>query len=236
MYCTFTIVRYPKWAAFFGFLSMAVFHFFLKRNKNISFYKLMGSGKNGTFDVVPDLQQWAILAAFTKNFEGEPSTRALYGRYINNWWKRFNCEVLTIGLQPTEGHGTWDGKECFGQLPKNSDYKGPVAVLTRATIRATKVKNFWKNVGIASAAVQNAPGFITSFGVGEIPWIKQATFSVWQNKDLMKSYAYKMREHQQVIQKTRTENWYSEEMFVRFKLLWTSGAISNSKSILQSKV
>ncbi len=233
MHSTLTIVRYPKWLSFFGFMSMAVFHLFLQKNKAIHFYKLMGSGKNGTFDVHPDLRQWAVLAVFNNEIMNEVSTEILYGKKIAGWWKKFNCEVMTIAVEPIEGHGKWDGKECFGKLPKTSSYEGVIAVLTRATIRLSKATSFWKNVKAASETVMAAPGFITSFGIGEAPWIKQATFSVWQNKNMMKAYAYKMKEHQQVIQKTRKENWYREEMFVRCKVLWTSGTI-NGKNALKN--
>jgi hypothetical protein len=70
-----------------------------------------------------------------------------------------------------------------------------------------------------------APGFITSFGIGEIPWIKQATFSIWESKEAMKAFAYGMREHSEVIQKTRRQKWYSEDMFTRFKIIESTGTI-----------
>ena len=233
MNATLTIVRYPKPYAFFGFLSMAVFPLFLRKNKSITFYKLMGSGKNGTFDVRPDLRQWAILAVFPSTIPAISDNVSLYGKKIADWWKNFHCEVLTIALEPIEGHGKWDGKECFGSLPKQSSYEGLIAVLTRASIRISMVTSFWKNVGNAAASVFDAPGFILSFGIGEVPWIKQATFSVWQSKEEMKNYAYKNQPHQQVIQKTRKENWYSEEMFVRFKILWTSGTVKGENKIAE---
>ena len=231
MHSTLTIARYPKWYSLFGFFSMAVFHFYLRRNKNIFFYKLMGSGKNGTFDVQPDLRQWAILCVFKNDISTRVAVDNLYGNFIASWWKKLQCEVMTVALQPIEGHGKWDGSECFGALPKTSAYEGLIAVLTRASIRLSKVKSFWKNVSDAAQAVHNADGFITSFGIGEVPWIKQATFSVWQSKEAMKAYAYKQRSHQQVIQKTRKEAWYSEEMFVRFKILWTSGTVNGKNEI-----
>jgi len=183
----------------------------------------MGSGKNGTFDIRPDLLQWAILATVN-----QPLTdiEALYGKFITKWWKRFECELFTIVLQPTEGHGLWDGKSPFGNLPTQTSEDGLTAVLTRATIRLTKLKAFWQNVQSAAAPLQNADGFIMSVGIGEVPWIKQATFSVWQNKKLMKQYAYGIKQHVQVISKTRKEKWYSEELFVRFKVLQASGTIN----------
>ncbi len=231
MHSTLTLVRYPKWLSSAGFLSMAVFHFFLQKQKHIRFYKLMGSGKNGTFDIHPDLRQWAIMAVFDKEIISEVSTEQLYGKSIVAWWNRCRCEVMTIAIEPIEGHGKWDGKECFGNLPKTSSYEGVIAVLTRATIRLSKATAFWKNVKSAAQNLTLTPGFIVSFGIGEIPWIKQATFSIWQNKNSMKEYAYKMKEHQQVIQKTRREDWYSEELFVRFKVLWTSGSLGGKNRL-----
>jgi hypothetical protein len=188
------IARYPKWLFFMG----------------ISFYKLMGSGRNGTFDKTPDWQQWAVLLVFVNNNIAS----------IPLWMKKFysicQTEVLQIKLKAIEGHGLWDGQQPFGQLQKQTDYNGTIAVLTRATIRLSQLKNFWENVDGVAKNMSTANGFITSFGIGEIPFIKQATFSIWQSKDAMKNFAYKMQEHTTVIQQTRKQNWYSEDMFVRF--------------------
>jgi heme-degrading monooxygenase HmoA len=64
-----------------------------------------------------------------------------------------------------------------------------------------------------------APGFITSVGIGEVPFIKQATFSIWESKEQMRSFAYKLPLHKEVIKKTHQEKWYSEDMFTRFKVI-----------------
>ncbi|MFT4153617.1 hypothetical protein [Parafilimonas sp.] len=40
---------------------MALFRLPLWLHKKIKFFKLMGSGRNGTFDIHPDLNQWALL-------------------------------------------------------------------------------------------------------------------------------------------------------------------------------
>lgn len=34
----------------------------------------------------------------------------------------------------------------------------------------------------------------------------------------MKKFAYRMPKHKAVIQKTRKQNWYSEDMFTRFTI------------------
>ena len=128
-------------------------------------------------------------------------------------------------LEPLEGHGKWNGEEVFGQLPRQSGYEGKIAVLTRATIRLSRLKNFWKNVDGVAAKMHRADGFITSVGIGEMPWIRQATFSIWQSKTQMKNFAYKMHEHADVIKKTHKEKWYSEDMFVRFRPLASFGTL-----------
>jgi hypothetical protein len=214
---------------------MVFFRFPFWFNKRISFWKLMGSGKNGTFDKRPDWQQWGILAvhgsAFTvQQVEHIDSgnnyiTQQLYGAFIANWIKLFRCETWTIFLEPAEGHGTWDGKKVFGALPGKTDQAGPVAILTRATIRVSRLKEFWRNVDPVSSQMAGAEGFLFSLGIGEIPWVKQATFSVWKSREDMKNFAYGMKIHAEVIQKTRYRKWYSEDMFTRFRIISTLGTI-----------
>jgi hypothetical protein len=41
----------------------------------------------------------------------------------------------------------------------------------------------------------------------------------------MKTFAYKMKHHKEIVQKTKAENWYSEDMFVRFKVVKVKGSI-----------
>lgn len=210
MYCYVYIVKYNKWLWWAGFLSMALFHFPLNTNKNYSFYKLMGSGKNGTFDIRPDLKQWAILTY--SDIEKLPS-------FISGYFNIFKPKITTLKLKPICGHGFWDGKQPFGNLPKNEGVEGKMAVLTRATIRLNKLKSFWQNVPLVAKTIDGAEGLITSYGIGEVPFIKQATLSIWENEAAMKNFAYKMTEHKTVVQKTRKFDWYSEDMFVRFKVV-----------------
>lgn len=232
MLVTLTIIRYRKRYIPLAVLAMALHHIPFWLNPKVSFYKLLGCGKNGTFDKHPDWQQWGILAAHKANTATlQSSTKELFGSFINSWLRLFNCEVCTFYLEPVEGHGKWDGKEPFGNLSRQNSFEGPVAVLTRATIRFSQLSAFWKNVGSVANQMSGANGFITSIGIGETPLIKQATFSIWQSKEHMKSFAYNMKEHAEVIRKTRKENWYSEDMFVRFKPLKVTGTI-NGKSPL----
>lgn len=181
----------------------------------------MGSGKNGTFDKRPDWRQWAVLAAGTvpQSFTQTSLLPSIYGHLIAAYWKLFRCKTITYILQPIEGHGLWSGKEPFGTLPRKTDYEGKIAVLTRATIRRKKLDRFWSHVEAVAQQMTTAEGFITSYGIGEMPYIRQATFSIWESKEAMRQFAYKLPLHAEVVQKTRKENWYSEDLFVRFKIL-----------------
>lgn len=233
MTASLTIIRYKKVFVPFAFLSMALFRLPLWLGGRNHFWKLMGSGKGGTFSKRPDLQQWAILTSSNlrfkhiqlKNSAPEIVLQRLYGRFIKWWLLLFNCETTTYLLVPVEGHGRWDGKNAFGELPYKSDYDGKIAVLTRASIRLNQQKRFWSHVQSVSDSMHKAQGFIKSYGIGEMPYFKQATFSIWENKTAMKQFAYQTEEHKDVIEKTRKENWYSEDMFVRFRI---DGCISSS--------
>lgn len=230
MEVTLTIIRYPKRFIYFALVAMAIHRFPLWFNKNISFFKLMGCGKNGTFDKHPDWQQWGIMTVNktpleSSSLEREGIIAKLYGNFIAKWFRLFKCETWTIFLNPIEGHGSWDGKNPFGKIEKATEYAGPIAILTRATIRLSKLNAFWKNVDGVAQQMAAADGLITSIGIGETPFIKQATFSIWQSKEAMKKFAYQMHQHQEVIKKTRKENWYSEDMFVRFIPVRSIGSI-----------
>lgn len=219
-----TIVRYPPWLGWVGFLSMAIFRFPLWLRNDITFWKLMGCGRNGSFDKTPDWRQWALLEVLPDRSTPVPG-------FLNGWWHFFGCEKWELWLQPIEGHGLWDGREVFGSLPKQTDYAGQIAVLTRATIRISQLSRFWQHVDAVAQRMSTAKGFITSVGIGEVPWIKQATFSIWDSKEDMRSFAYRLQEHADVVRKTKQEKWYSEELFVRFQIIDSKGSLRGNDPI-----
>ena len=203
---------------------MAVHRIPLALNKKCSFWKLLGSGKNGTFDKQADLKQWALLAVWNSQSDFEAFKES---SFISSWWKAFATETYTILCEPIMSRGLWDGQEPFGK-PDDSEYTGPIAVLTRATIRFSRLKNFWANVDQVARLMVNSKGYITSFGIGEAPLYRQATFSLWNSLEDVKAFAYQSPEHMEVIKKTREENWYSEELFARFKPISSFGTLNGN--------
>jgi hypothetical protein len=233
------IVRYRWYTVPFAFIAMAIFHLPLKLNKNIKFYKLMGCGRNGTFDKTPDLMQWCIMCTTLETyFKGLNTTnkneylKKILGGFINAFISIFCKEKFAISLATITTHGTWDGTSPFGNHVKKVDYNGPIAVLTRATIRLSRFSKFWANVNGVAQTLNSSPGFVTSIGIGEIPWVKQATFSIWETEAQMMAFAYKRKEHATVVNKTKKENWYSEDLFARFIPLASAGTIKGENKIL----
>lgn len=229
MIVSVTIVRYKPYLIPFAFLAMAIHRIPLALNSKCRFWKLMGSGKNGTFSLQPDWQQWATMTVWNTQKESDCFHKE---SFLSVWWKLFCFEKLNIQCIPLASHGQWDGIDPFKTDFYDKNHTGPVAVLTRASIRLNKLKQFWSNVDPVSKIMSQANGYITSFGIGEAPFFKQATFSVWDSMDSMKVFAYQSREHAEVIKKTRQEDWYSEELFARFKIVSCSGSL-NGKNPLE---
>jgi len=222
MIVSLTIVRYRKAFIPIALLAMAIHRLPMWLQKGCTFWKLLGSGRNGTFDLNPDWQQWGLLAVWESQKDFDEFNES---SFIVSWWNKLTIERWTILCSPLQSHGKWDGEEPFGSL-NITTYTGPIAVLTRATIRLNRLKNFWANVDSVANLMANASGYITSFGIGEAPVYRQATFSIWRSIDDVKAFAYASREHAEVIKKTRDEKWYNEELFARFKPVASFGTIN----------
>jgi heme-degrading monooxygenase HmoA len=221
MIVSLAIVRYRKALVPFALLAMAVHRLPMWLQQGCTFWKLLGSGRNGTFDLQPDWQQWGLLAVWESSEDYE---RFKQKSFVSKWWKLLGNEQWTVLCQPMQSHGKWDGREPFGK-PDLKMAGGPIAVLTRATIKMSRLKNFWSHVDEVAELMVKAPGYITSIGVGEAPVYRQATFSVWESMEHMKAFAYGGK-HAEVIKKTRSEGWYSEELFARFAIIESSGTIN----------
>ncbi len=225
------IIRFPKQYIPFAFISMAIHRLPLSLNDGISFWKLMGSGKGGTFSKDPDWQQWSILTVW----KNEKSLKNyLSSGFVFQFNKIFAQETLVLILDPIAGHGLWDGKNPFttkNEVDKNQESKTKIAILTRASIRWKKAKSFWDAVPDVEKLMNTSKGYLFSIGVGEVPYLRQATISIWESLEDAKTFAYKSKEHREVIDRTRKEDWYSEELFMRFNILHQSGTINGKQAL-----
>lgn len=227
MVISLTIVRYRKLYIAFALLAMGL-HRIPLFFSNYGFWKLMGCGKNGTFDLQPDWQQWALLVTWEKEDDFDKFYK---NSFIGWWWRLFTEEQWTVLCVPIASHGKWNGKEPFKVGLDLKYQSGPVAVLTRATIRFKKLRRFWSNVKSVADIMSKSSGYITSVGIGEAPFFLQATFSIWESMEDLKNFAYKSPEHAKVIKQTRDENWYSEELFARFIPIKSYGLLNGKNPL-----
>lgn len=226
---TFTLFGFNSDNRYWAFRQMGIAPFQLRKVEGLKFFKLLGAGKGLGFSIVPDFGRYALFAvwenqAFKEDFFNR---NKLFEQYQD---KAF--ETWTATLKPISAHGLWSDDNPFPELDGfEPEQNQPVAILTRASIRLNKLIPFWQNVPATSTAISKAAGLIASIGVGELPIIRQATLSFWQNMEAAKKFAYHDKVHAEVIRKTRQQRWYKEEMFARFSAIDAVGTW-NGKAVL----
>lgn len=187
----------------------------LSELEHLHFYKLLGSGSGNGFSIWPDFSVYALLCAW-------PSYLAAR-KAVNNFHVFLNMHTradrqMTVFLQAIRAKGTWDQRQPFRVCAETSADE-PIAVITRASIARNKLFSFWKQVPTVSRKLQKVKGMAFSKGIGELPIMEQATFSIWQSRNAMTDYAYRGKKHREMIKKTHQLNWYNEELFAEFKIL-----------------
>lgn len=218
---TLTLIKYPSLKTkFWAFGMMQYAHQYLSNVQGMTFYKLMGSGKGLGFNPFPDWSTYALLQVWETETDAINFVESsqLMSLYANN-----SSEQITLFMKNITAHGKWSKQQPFNVSDSLNESQYPIAVITRATIKTSQLRRFWKFVPTAQKPIESANGLIYTKGIGEIPIKQMATFSVWKNLDYVKQYAYQSREHAKAIKMTRQHNWYSEELFARFHLYKTIG-------------
>lgn len=198
----------------------------LKRNQELGFFKLLGTGSGQTFtprDADPTL--WGLLVTM------EDHALAVFdqGPVVVGWRKFAESEARFMAT-PISSHGKWSGVQPFAvnsELVKT--WGGKIMVLTRARIRWRKNFQFWRAVPPVTDSLRDCIGVESAIGIGEAPLGLQGTLSVWSDSRAVQNFAYKGAAHAEVIRKTQTQNWYSEELFARFALVEVRGSVTRAK-------
>ncbi len=226
---TITFFRYTTFQTkAWAFQMMQFAHGPLSKIQGLTFYKLMGSGKNEGFNPFPDWGVYSLLQVWESEAEADSffAEAKLMSRYRKN-----ATEVWTIYMKNIVAKGEWSQQQPF-QTSSDIDQKNEyLAIITRASIKPSKLLPFWKYVPTSHLSLKENKGLIYTKGIGEVPVLQMATFSLWKDWASVKQFAYESKEHQVAIQKTRELDWYSEELFSRFQPYQSIGTW-NGKELL----
>lgn len=207
----------------------------LAKVPGLTFFKSMGAGGFGGFSSVPSFRDYCWVMVW----QSERHARAFFAS--NPYWAEYTARAVgrrILHCDVLASHGAWSGSDPFpAPVLEGPRHEGPIVVLTRARIANRRLLHFWLRVGKSAQKLKDHPALDFAIGVGELPLIQQATVSVWQSEAAMKAYAYGDEAHRKVIQLTRKFNWYSEELFARFRLteVQESGVLQGLATGFQAK-
>jgi hypothetical protein len=209
---SFHLVRERPWRGPLALARLALDRPALHRVPGLRFFRLLGTGRGATTSASMDPRRTALFAVW----DDEAALDDFLARAaIARRWRSAE-EAYTVRLRGLRGHGTWRGIAVLDGLEAGRA-DGPVAVLTRADVRVRRWLPFLAAGPAVSEAVQQAPGLLAVVGVGEAPLGRQATFSLWSSAGHLEAFAAGHPAHRQVVERTRAEHWYGEELFARFE-------------------
>jgi spheroidene monooxygenase len=200
----------------------------LARIPDIGFWKLCGSGAGEGFDLKPNINVFAILATWP-DLETAQTTQATHSLF--NRYRKRALENWTVYLSTDTVRGAWSGKTPFTVSDRAA--KGPLAVLTRATIKPGIMARFWGRVPNISRVIGKDPNVLFKIGIGDVPWMQQVTFSIWPNETAMTSFA-RTGPHAEAIKAVRDEGWFREELYARFTLLCDEGTWNGTSPLKEA--
>lgn len=202
----------------------------LKREPGLRFAKVLGSGHDGGFGLRPSASRLGLFLVF----DGEVAAREFIDRSKHlQAWRQHASECCIALLRTTSSRGMWDGhalevsgalsdRESPSSWPASASTSGAVAVLTRASIRPSRILAFWRHAPPSEAALAQSPGCRLAVGLGEAPLLRQATFSIWDSVADMQAYA-RGAAHGEAARAAYSGSCFSESLFARFVPLALQG-------------
>lgn len=193
-----------------GFARFVIGRFSLWGVAGLRFFKVLGSGKDGGFGLKPSATRQGLFCVFDSQAHADAF---LNDSKVIAGYRRHAREFFYAKLIPYSSKGSWAGMTLPVEV--QAPASGPIAALTRASIKPSKAAQFWRKAPPAQASLASAQGCLLAAGLGEAPVLRQATFSIWESADAMNAYA-RTGAHMQAIGAALKDQYFSESMFVRF--------------------
>ena len=183
----------------------------------VQFSKVLGSGYEGGFDLRPSSSRQGVFILFESSQTAQDFIA--HSELVRAYQNRSD-EFCCVMLKTWSCRGTWDGVGL--QLTTSAPEKGAVAALTRASIKFSKAHSFWRHAPPSQSALELVEGCQLAVGLGEAPFFRQATFTIWDGVNEMNAYA-RTGSHLKAIQAAHQHGYFSESMFARFVPLKVQG-------------
>ena len=200
-----------------GYARFVIQRFFMRGVGGLVFSKVMGSGFEGGFGLRPSGSRQALFCLFADEAAAD---RFLDSSIAQSYASR-SREFCTAKLRAYSCKGTWSGRAI--EVTASTPVSGPIATLTRASIKPLSARRFWRMQPASEVSLKQASGCLLATGVGEAPFFRQATFSLWTGVDAMNAYA-RTGAHLAAIQAANAGGFFSESMFARFVPLGLKGS------------
>jgi hypothetical protein len=217
MIAVIVLVNIKPGSRLWGFMRFVLGRFPLRHTPGLQFSKILGSGHDGGFGLKPSATRQGLFCLFDTRANAD---QFLAQSNVVAGYRAHADEFFCATLSPFSVKGTWSGQSM--DPGHDAPESGPIAALTRASIRPTKALQFWQNSPPAEESLGRATGCLLAVGLGEAPIFRQATFTIWESVDHMNRYA-RTGAHMDAIHASLNGGHFSESMFVRFVPLATQG-------------
>jgi spheroidene monooxygenase len=211
------LVQMAPEARLWGSMRLVVGRFAMWRVPGLRFFKILGSGHEGGFGLRPSADRLGLFTVFA---DAASADAFLAASPVLQSWRSHSRECAWLKLVPYSSRGAWAGRPLAANAQPPGP--GPIAVLTRASIRPWRAAAFWRRAPAAERSLHEAAGCLLATGLGEAPVLRQATFSVWQDTESLHAYA-QQGAHLEAVRAAYGEGYFSESMFTRFSLLSMGG-------------
>lgn len=203
-----------------GFSQMQFARGPLNRTPGVTFCKMMGSGSGASFDMKPDLGVYSVMMIWPSY---EAARAGIAESPVLAAYRAHAAEHAAVYLETIHARGLWDGRQPFEVPPGPKTNPAPIGILTRATLKKSNARPFWRSVPPISQALVRDGRALFAIGLGEVPWLQQVTFSIWRSASEMHDFAYANGPHRAAIEAVKEGDWFKEDLFARFRILEWSG-------------